>query len=361
MGEQVTVESSPVHAWVVVNWRSSIGGEVGGRLLGKAGLVCSLATSIVRRPSRKKQTVAKHAGPVDLTTPFPRRKLLLSGGVVKKSVQPVRQPLRGSPAKRPARGTRSLLDRLLDTPRLAQVVPRLSPEILHHVIQRCGLEDCGELVALATPGQLSRVFDLDLWRPARAGLDEELDADRFGIWLEILMESGASVAAQKLAGMDIELVVTALAQHVLVFDQAAVAPSAVDGHEMPEHHRFSDRAACEIGSYLIEAKRNGAWDVIVDLLLLLDAELPDYFHRLMRACRNLSNSGYEIDGLDDLLSEDEQDMFDLAVDREQRRERQGYVTPAQARAFLHAARELQLANSAAPPPSPAPSNRWLSF
>ena len=80
-------------------------------------------------------------------------------------------------------------------------------------------------MALATPGQLARVFDFDLWRPVSAGLDEELDAGRFGLWLEVLMESGAIVAAQKLAGMDVELVVAALARHVFVFDRAAVAPT----------------------------------------------------------------------------------------------------------------------------------------
>jgi len=42
-----------------------------------------------------------------------------------------------------------------------------------------------------------RVFDLDLWRGDRPGRDEQLDAHRFGIWLEVLMESGATVAAQK--------------------------------------------------------------------------------------------------------------------------------------------------------------------
>ena len=31
------------------------------------------------------------------------------------------------------------------------------------------------------------------------GLDEQFDADRFGLWLEVMMESGAAVAAQKLA------------------------------------------------------------------------------------------------------------------------------------------------------------------
>src|SRR5687767_1223446 len=116
---------------------------------------------------------------------------------------------------------RPLLDRILETSHLAHVVPRLPPEMLHRVIQTCGLEDCGELVALATPGQLAAVFDLDLWRSAQSGLDEQFDADRFGLWLEVLMESGATVAAQKLAAVDVDLAIAGFAQHIRVFDPAA--------------------------------------------------------------------------------------------------------------------------------------------
>src|SRR5690349_19005686 len=90
-------------------------------------------------------------------------------------------------APRPIQDPRPLLVRILDIPHLGHVVPRLPSELLHRVIQSCGLEDCGEIVALATPGQLSAVFDLDLWRPPQPGLDDQFDADRFGLWLEVLM------------------------------------------------------------------------------------------------------------------------------------------------------------------------------
>src|SRR5258706_13188421 len=80
-----------------------------------------------------------------------------------------------SPAQRPAPDPRALLDRILDVPQLAHVVPRLQPEVLHRLIQRCGLEDCGELVALATPDQLARVFDLDLWRAGQPGPAQQFD------------------------------------------------------------------------------------------------------------------------------------------------------------------------------------------
>src|SRR5215468_8769034 len=101
----------------------------------------------------------------------------------------------------------SVLHRILDTPCLEHVVPQLQPDLLHRVIQTCGLEDCGELVVLATPEQLTRIFDLDLWRSAQPGMDEQFDADRFGVWLEVLAEVGPSIAAQKIAEMDADIVI----------------------------------------------------------------------------------------------------------------------------------------------------------
>jgi hypothetical protein len=249
------------------------------------------------------------------------------------------------------RDERGLLDRILSSPNAALVIPRLQPAVLHRVIQTCGLEDCGDLVALATPHQLRLVFDLDLWRASQPGRDAQLDADRFGIWLDVLMESGATIAAQKVAAMDVDLIVAALAQHLRVFDGAAVSSFESADGEMTES-RHGHESDCEIGGYLIEATRTGAWDSIVSLLLALDADHPDCFRLVMRGCLKLSNAGFELDGLDDLLENREQDLFDLAIDREQRLEQQGYVTPAQARAFLHSARQLQLGATAPPSANP---------
>ena len=258
-----------------------------------------------------------------------------------------------TPARRETPDRRALLDRILDTPHLAHVVPRLPPEVLHRVIQHCGLEDCGELVALATPGQLARVFDLDLWSPARPGLDDQFDADRFGLWLEVMMESGAESAAQTLSDVDVRLAIAAFAQHVRVFDPAAISPSvSMDGEEMPERATSHDGPRGDVGGYLVAGKRADSWDAVVAILCALDAQHHDYFHRLMRGCRRLSNSEREIDGLDDVLGDDEQAMLDVAFTRERRREQQGYMTPAQARAFLQMSRQVRPGSGTTPSANP---------
>src|SRR4051794_41481287 len=104
-------------------------------------------------------------------------------------------PARPPPGVNSAQAARPLLQRILDTPHLAQVVPRLPGEVLHRVIERCGLEDCGEVVALATPAQLLEVFDLDLWRPGEAGRAELFRSARLGGWLPRLVGGGAAAPA----------------------------------------------------------------------------------------------------------------------------------------------------------------------
>ena len=219
----------------------------------------------------------------------------------------------------------------------------MPPELLHRVITTCGLEDCTEVVALATPGQLARILDIDIWRVRTPGADEQFDTDRFGLWIAVLMEAGADVAAEKVLGLDIELVIAGLVQHAAAFDVAAVSPyTTLDGDEMPGR-AMNGGPLSKVGGYVLEARRtSSAWNSIVELLAFLAAEHPGYLHRLMRRWIALSDDPRVEDGCDDLLDDDEQHMFDRAADREVRRERQGYVTPAQAHAFLKGGRDLRL-------------------
>jgi uncharacterized protein DUF6178 len=260
------------------------------------------------------------------------------------------------------------LARLLDTPFLARVVPHLPPETLHQLIRYRGLDACGELVTSATPAQLTSLLDLDLWRHAQPGRDEQFDVDRFGEWLEVLVNTGDSVAARTVAALDKDVVIVGLSRYLRVFDPGIFEPTAQSDDEPMDRHEAmregdsmdvdeamdvesmhadeapmrdwsGDRLECEVGGYIVRARRTDAWDAIVTLLLALDAEHGNYFHAVMQDCRRLSNSGPEIDGLDDLLLAPEQHLHDVAIERKRRRSQQGYATPADARAFLQMARQ----------------------
>jgi Family of unknown function (DUF6178) len=249
------------------------------------------------------------------------------------------------------------LTRLLDTPFLARVVPHLTPETLHQLIRDHGLDACGELVMSATPAQLTFLLDHDLWRHAHPGSDPLFDADRFGEWLEVLVDAGDSTAARTVAALDENLVIAGLSSYVRVFDPGIFEPIAQSDDEPSDRHEAMregdaihaddvlahdsthDRLECELGGYIVRARRTDAWNAIVALLVALDAEHNKYFHAVMQGCRHLSHSRPEIDGLDDLLLALEQHLNAITIERERRRSEQGYATPADARAFLEMARQ----------------------
>ncbi len=247
------------------------------------------------------------------------------------------------------------LARLLDMPFLARVVPHLAPETLHQLVQHRGLDACVELVTSATPAQLTSLLDLDLWRHSQPGRDEQFDADRFGEWLDVLVDAGESVAARTVAALDERLVILGLSRYLRVFDPGTFEPTeSSDDEPIDRHDRMNSETSrgvveSEVGGYLVRARRTDAWDAIVALLVTLEFEHNHYFHAVMQGCRRLSNSRPEIDGLDDLLMAPEQQLHDVAIERAQRRSRQGYATPADARAFLQMARPPRAASAPAAP------------
>jgi hypothetical protein len=208
------------------------------------------------------------------------------------------------------------------------------------VVGHLGVDACGELLAAATPAQLRSVLDLDLWRRADAGLDEQFDRARFGEWLEGLVEGGETMAAVIVARMDAPLVIAGLSGHIRVFDRAAFAPARSSEDDVTDGGATArEGLACDVGGYVLRARKEESWDAIVELLVALEADHREYFHAVMRGCRQLSNSRPEVDGLGSLLADPAQLLHDLAVEREQRRSQHGYLTPADARAFLQMARQ----------------------
>ena len=154
------------------------------------------------------------------------------------------------------------LARLLETPFFARVVPQLAPETLHQLIQFRGLDASGELVASATPAQLTSLLDLDLWRHARPGRDEQFDVDRFGEWLEVLVDAGDSTAARIVATLDEQVVIAGLCRYLRAFDPGTSSRSSraddepIDRHDKMNSGTSGDRPECEVGGYLVRARQD---------------------------------------------------------------------------------------------------------
>jgi hypothetical protein len=232
------------------------------------------------------------------------------------------------------------LVRVLDALNLDRVVPHLAPETVHQLVRRFGMDVCAPLVGAATPEQIRSLVDLDLWCPAEAGGDDRFDGGRFVEWIELLADADVDIAARTLAAMDVAVAVTGLSEWVRVFDPVVFQPSAPSDDEPIELGNVrAGRLECEIGGYFIRARRREGWDALVAVLETLAAGHADHFHALMRGCRGLSNSTPEIDGLDDLLMAPAQQYYDVAVGRHDRRSGTGFLSAADARAFLDGARQ----------------------
>jgi hypothetical protein len=195
------------------------------------------------------------------------------------------------------------------------------------------MPNLAKIVRSLPPEKLNQLLDVDVWRAPAAGADAVFDAERFGDWLHALIEDGVEAGAQTLTDLDFQVVIAGFSRHVAVFDHAAVSSYVTLDGELVEGREPEGKARADVGGYVVLARRTSAWDTIVDLLAELASSQSTYFHRLMRECVDLSNGAREADGFHSLMDDDDQAMFDLSVERDTRREEQGYVSPADARRF----------------------------
>src|SRR4029079_16047975 len=99
--------------------------------------------------------------------------------------------------------------RILERPGLVAAVRELPGAVLGKLIARIGLEDAGELVAIASTAQLERIFDDDLWGPERTGGDETFRPERFALWLRVMLEAGDEALVRRLCELPPDLVALA--------------------------------------------------------------------------------------------------------------------------------------------------------
>lgn len=241
--------------------------------------------------------------------------------------------------------TPHLLSRLLERPDVVDVVRALDAPSLHRLVDRVGLEDAGEVVALATTEQLERVLDEDLWKSPRPGEDEVFDADRFGLWLEILLETGEETAVEKVLAFDEDLFALGLTRLALVVDIEALAVRMSASRE-PLDQLDKALESClsqEIDEYRLIARAPSRFDAMVLLLLALDRDHHDFVARVLERCCAVTADYVEDNGgLHEVLTSEEMLESDAAFEREQRREREGFVAPSDAASFLRLARRTAI-------------------
>jgi hypothetical protein len=240
----------------------------------------------------------------------------------------------------PASSTQLLL-RILDRPELVAAVRELPATVLGSLIDRIGLEDAGELVALATSEQLQGVFDRDLWRAAAPGEDERFRPERFALWLEIMLESGEDFLVEQLCALPRDLLALAVHRLVLVVDmdalgQGFIAPS----EEQQRLERALDMPLFEEwDEFRLLARDPMQWDAVWTAVLALDRDHHELLRAILSQCCALSAEYVEEQGgWLEVLTSEEMLEGDVAGEREERRAAEGFVAPADARSFLELAR-----------------------
>jgi hypothetical protein len=238
---------------------------------------------------------------------------------------------------RPRVTSRNLLARVLDAPELARQVAGLDPTTLSRLIDRVGLEDAGEIVALASTSQLLGLFDEDLWSNERPGDEEYFDAARFVTWLEVLLEAGEAFAAEHIAELSLDFVTLAFSRLMLVlnvdglFEEFDGGGDEVDRVEKALSNCLSE----ELDEFQLVARHADGWDALLALVLALDQEHRPFLRQVLERCCDLSSSYIEDNGgLYDVLRDPEMLESDAGAEREDRRAAQGYVAPSQAKSFL---------------------------
>jgi hypothetical protein len=242
----------------------------------------------------------------------------------------------------------ALLLRILERPELVAEVRELPGAVLGKLIDRIGLEDAGELVALASTEQLERIFDDDLWRAKRAGADETFRPERFALWLQVMSEAGEEVLVQRLSELPEELLALAVHRLVLVLETDVVEEQVrIDDEEAAALAQALETSMVEEWEeFRLIARDPDLWDDVWGALLALDRDHHDRLRAILERCCELCTeyiSGQG--GLFQVLTAEEMLDSDVAAAREDRRVAEGFVSPADARAFLELSRRDDLGGS----------------
>ena len=246
---------------------------------------------------------------------------------------------------RSVRGSASqLLYHVLEEPQLMAAVRELPAPALVRLIHHVGLEDAGELIALTSTQQLGQVFDAELWQAAEPGSDETFRPERFAMFLRLLYEAGETFVVERLQAMPRELLTLAIHKLLLVIDidaltvRFASAGRFFDDGMDRVSRAIDDAQFEEWEEFRLIARDPNAFEDVWNALLALDRENHELVRYIMERCCDMDGELIEESGLYAVLNEEELLENDIASERSDRRAAQGFVSPADARAFLELAR-----------------------
>jgi hypothetical protein len=236
--------------------------------------------------------------------------------------------------------TDRLVRRAIDEPAIVQTVRSLDVVQLESLVRAVGLEDAGELLAMVTPEQFVGLVDEDLWRGR--GVGEEFDHARFVTWLEVLFEGGDALVVERLRTLSEETLALAFSGQLIVIDSdtLGIGLAGASAHEAELAEKALD--AClylELGNYTLVARDPLGWDIAVAALLALDQRDHAMTERILEACARADTEHLEDGGLYELLTAAQTLAEDALDDRERRRSARGFVSRADAEAFLRTAEQ----------------------
>lgn len=247
-------------------------------------------------------------------------------------------------SSRNKRASGGLVRKLLDNPRLPAFIENLDTPTLGKLIRHVGMTDAQELMALATPAQLSELIETESWSSDRPGTEEAFDPEKFLEWILVWYDMGPAFMAKKLVDVGDESLTLALMRLVIVVNIEEFAPgSSYEGAQ--EFDVFQRHVSVEdletFGKYAVFGRDEEHWPVLRNILQELWSEDPDLLTLALGRCR------FDRSVLAQDLSEKDSERVlhhDLAWNREKKREGQGYATPLGATMFLTEARNGNFAD-----------------
>jgi hypothetical protein len=228
------------------------------------------------------------------------------------------------------------LRNIVENPALPAVLGHMQPKTLARLVDRVGLNDAAEIMALVPVRNLLRALDEAVWKSPRPGASQEFDPAEFVGWLQIWIGVDDLFVAERLAAINDEYLAMCLSS-VLLVDGSASSGFAADLSEYavyshaPGEPGYTDCSKSDCyaiyGHFLVRPPFEDDWEIIRAALDALWRHEPD---RLLHVLGTLASS----ESMHNSAGRRTSLNLDVAFERERHFELRGYVSQTGARAFL---------------------------